>query len=182
MEFIYKRLTYCVPHNLRHITKGIYIVCPNISISKYNERIANSYYLIIWQKLQTCPSNYNCPSNYFRYDLGSISQKVVNLRLIVSVIVSVIFKLLIGWNSHLRLILDLRLFVKSTPGASVTMVHVAAIVGWMNLLLTVQSASITSKDCEFHHHHCLLVNYGTSAAIYVTTTTASQLLVAHQWL
>ena len=46
--------------------------------------------------------------------LGSISQKVVSLRLIVSVIVSVISKLLIGWNSHLRLILDLQLFVKST--------------------------------------------------------------------
>jgi hypothetical protein len=44
---------------------------------------------------------------------GSISQKVVSLRLIVSVIVSVISKLLIGWNSHLRLILDLQLFVKS---------------------------------------------------------------------
>ena len=43
-------------------------------------------------------------------DLGSISQKVVNLRLIVSVI----SKLLIGGNSHLRLILDLQLFVKST--------------------------------------------------------------------
>ena len=43
---------------------------------------------------------------------GSISQKVVSLRLIVSVI----SKLLIGWNSHLRLILDLRLFVKSTTG------------------------------------------------------------------
>jgi hypothetical protein len=46
--------------------------------------------------------------------LGSISQKVVSLRLIVSAIVSVISKLLIGWNSHLRLILDLQLFVKST--------------------------------------------------------------------
>ena len=48
--------------------------------------------------------------------LGSISQKVVSLRLIVSVIVSVISKLLIGWNSYLRLILDLQLFVKSTTG------------------------------------------------------------------
>ena len=47
-------------------------------------------------------------------DLGSISQKVVSLRLIVSVIVSVISKLLIGCNSHLRLILDLQHFVKST--------------------------------------------------------------------
>ena len=46
--------------------------------------------------------------------LGSISQKVVSLRLIVSVVVNVISKLLIGWNSHLRLILDLQLFVKST--------------------------------------------------------------------
>jgi hypothetical protein len=46
----------------------------------------------------------------------SILQKVVSLRLIVSVFVSVISKLLIGWNSHLRLILDLQLFVKSTTG------------------------------------------------------------------
>jgi hypothetical protein len=51
-------------------------------------------------------------------DLGSISQKVVNLRLIVSVIVSVISKLLIGGNSHLRLILDLQLFVKSTTAVT----------------------------------------------------------------
>ena len=48
--------------------------------------------------------------------LGSISQKVTSLRLIVNVIVSVISKLLIGWISHLRMILDLRHFVKSTPG------------------------------------------------------------------
>ena len=47
-------------------------------------------------------------------DLGSISQKVVNLRLIVSVI----SKLLIGGNSHLRLILDLQLFVKSTTAVT----------------------------------------------------------------
>ena len=44
--------------------------------------------------------------------LGSISQEVVSLRLILSMI----SKLLIGWNSHLRLILDLQLFVKSTTG------------------------------------------------------------------
>ena len=42
--------------------------------------------------------------------MESISQKVVSLRLIVSVIVSVISKLLIGWNSHLRLILRLTTF------------------------------------------------------------------------
>ena len=50
-------------------------------------------------------------SNIFQW---SISQKFVSLRLIVSVIVSVISKPLIGWNSHLWLILDLRLFLKST--------------------------------------------------------------------
>ena len=50
---------------------------------------------------------------------GRFPQKVVSLRLIVNVIVSVISKLLIGWNSHLRLILDLQLFVKSTTGVSI---------------------------------------------------------------
>ena len=45
-------------------------------------------------------------------DLGSISQKVVSLRSVVSVN----FNQSKAWKSHLRLILDLRFFVKSTPG------------------------------------------------------------------
>jgi hypothetical protein len=44
-------------------------------------------------------------------DLWSISQKVVSLRSVVSVN----FNQSKAWKSHLRLILDLRLFVKSTP-------------------------------------------------------------------
>jgi hypothetical protein len=44
--------------------------------------------------------------------LWSISQKVVSLRSVVSVN----FNQSKSWKSHLRLILDLRLFVKSTPG------------------------------------------------------------------
>jgi hypothetical protein len=58
--------------------------------------------LFVWLRTQRsfCTSDFTIVGVH-----GSISQKVVNLRLIVSVVVSVISKLLIGWNSHLRLIL-----------------------------------------------------------------------------
>ena len=67
--------------------------------------------------------------------LGSISQKVVSLRLIVSVI----SKLLIGWNSHLRLILDLQLFVKST-----TDYHFDIFTTFLTLTLILLSSMLNS--------------------------------------
>ena len=70
--------------------------------------------IFICQNSHTCvrPKPHSRHLNTSALCQGSISQKVVSLRLIVSVI----SKLLIGWNSHLRLILDLQLFVKSTTG------------------------------------------------------------------
>ena len=75
----------------------------------------------------------HCLSFDLRF-LGSISQKVASLRLIVSVI----SKLLIGWNSHLRLILDLQL-VKST-----TDYHFDIFTTFLTLTLILLSSMLNS--------------------------------------
>ena len=77
----------------------------------------------------------HCLSFFDLRFLGSISQKVVSLRLIVSVI----SKLLIGWNSHLRLILDLQLFVKST-----TDYHFDIFATFLTLTLILLSSMLNS--------------------------------------
>jgi hypothetical protein len=61
----------------------------------------------------------------------SISQKVVSLRSVVSVN----FNQSKDWKSHLRLILDLRLFVKSTPGVTNKSSHFVSAFFWNHMMI-----------------------------------------------